>query len=74
MENRQQGHLLPMPVSYMSIAKVQKLKTKAASRVKSEKKRCNFCSAIDKEYAVGTFTGRVVLYFGVAEPLLEFLQ
>lgn len=43
--------MLPMPVSYMSIAKVQKLKTKAASRVKSEKKRCNFCSAIDKEYA-----------------------
>ena len=32
------------------------------------------CSAIDKDYAVGTFTGRVILYFGVAEPLLELLQ
>ena len=32
------------------------------------------CSAIDKEYAAGVFTGRVTLYFGVAEPLLELLQ
>ena len=33
-----------------------------------------FSLAIDKEYAVGGCTGRVILYFGVAEPLLEFLQ
>ena len=33
-----------------------------------------FSLAIDKEYAAGKFVGRVVLYFGVAEPLLEFLQ
>ena len=74
MENRQQGHLLPMPVSYMSIAKVQKLKTKAASRVKSEKKRCNFCSAIDKEYAAGAIHQPRISYFRVAKPLLEILQ
>mgnify|MGYP007010325733 CR=1 FL=1 len=36
--------------------------------------RCNSCSAIDKEYAAGASTDRVILYFGVAEPLLEFLQ
>ena len=33
-----------------------------------------FSLAIDKEYAAGKFVGRVILYFGVAEPLLEFLQ
>ena len=36
--------------------------------------RCNSCSAIDKEYAAGAFTGSVFSYFRVAEPLLEFLQ
>ena len=35
---------------------------------------CNSCSAIDKEYAAGKFVGRVASYFGVTEPLLEFLQ
>ena len=35
---------------------------------------CNSCSAIDKEYAAGAFTGSVFSYFRVAEPLLEFLQ
>ena len=38
------------------------------------RKRAEFYSAIDKEYAVGGCTGRVILYFGVAEPLLEILQ
>ena len=35
---------------------------------------CNSCSAIDKEYAAGAFTGSVVSYFRVAKPLLEILQ
>ncbi len=38
------------------------------------RKRAEFYSAIDKEYAAGASTGRVILYFRVAEPLLEFLQ
>ena len=38
------------------------------------RKRAEFYSAIDKEYAAGASTDRVILYFGVAEPLLEFLQ
>ena len=38
------------------------------------RKRAEFYSAIDKEYAVGKFVGRVILYFRVAEPLLEILQ
>ena len=33
-----------------------------------------FTLAIDKEYAAGAFTGRVILYFRVTEPLLEFFQ
>ena len=36
--------------------------------------KSNFRLAIDKEYAAGTFTGSVILYFRVAEPLLEILQ
>ena len=33
-----------------------------------------FCSAIDKEYAAGAFTGSVFSYFRVTKPLLEILQ